>query len=139
VGYNSGNARSHASCRTYIHALVPASYDAGQWGFCGGSLELGETLVDCAIRETREETGLDLRCEPVPVGQPFSDTLRFPTPFGAADSISHDSGGGRGSQLGGCAIPDAVVRAQLLRWLSTGPTAMRPPSPSTRLLTGAYV
>ena len=29
--------------------------------FPGGSLELGETMVACAIRETLEETGLALR------------------------------------------------------------------------------
>eukprot|EP00877_Chromochloris_zofingiensis_P009648 jgi/Chrzof1/4937/Cz15g05080.t1 len=32
----------------------------GQWCFPGGSLELGETLVQCACREVLEETGLAL-------------------------------------------------------------------------------
>lgn len=35
----------------------------GMLTFPGGSLELGETMADCAIRETMEETGLKLKCE----------------------------------------------------------------------------
>ena len=35
----------------------------GMLTFPGGSLELGETMADCAIRETLEETGLRLRNE----------------------------------------------------------------------------
>jgi 8-oxo-dGTP pyrophosphatase MutT (NUDIX family) len=32
--------------------------DNGLWGFAGGSLELDESLEDCAKRELKEETGL---------------------------------------------------------------------------------
>jgi 8-oxo-dGTP diphosphatase len=32
--------------------------DIGRWGFPGGSLELGETVTECAERELREETGV---------------------------------------------------------------------------------
>ena len=39
--------------------------DAGKWGFVGGQLELGETVLDCAVRELREETGIE--AEPVEV------------------------------------------------------------------------
>ena len=35
----------------------------GMLTFPGGSLELGETMSDCAIRETLEETGLVLKTE----------------------------------------------------------------------------
>jgi len=31
------------------------------WGYVGGGLEAGESLEDCAIRETREECGLQIR------------------------------------------------------------------------------
>jgi ADP-ribose pyrophosphatase YjhB (NUDIX family) len=31
------------------------------WGYVGGGLEAGESLEDCAIRETREECGLEIR------------------------------------------------------------------------------
>lgn len=36
----------------------------GELCFPGGSLELGETLVECAVREIHEETGVRLRNRP---------------------------------------------------------------------------
>lgn len=36
------------------------SHGAGTWSPPGGHLELGESVFDCASRETREETGFDL-------------------------------------------------------------------------------
>ncbi|AOX15808.1 NUDIX hydrolase [Kozakia baliensis] len=32
--------------------------DLGMWGFPGGKIELGETLMECAVRELQEETGV---------------------------------------------------------------------------------
>mmetsp|Transcript_103437 Transcript_103437/g.175088 ORF Transcript_103437/g.175088 Transcript_103437/m.175088 type:complete len:206 (+) Transcript_103437:104-721(+) len=50
----------------------------GQWSFPGGSLELGETLLDCGAREVKEETGLKV------------DVWGAIT---AVDAIYHDSAG----------------------------------------------
>ncbi len=37
--------------------------EAGCWSIVGGKLDYLETLHDCAIRETREEVGLDVSVE----------------------------------------------------------------------------
>lgn len=33
--------------------------DNDNWAVPGGAMDLGESLVDCAVRETKEETGID--------------------------------------------------------------------------------
>nr|WP_280365669.1 NUDIX domain-containing protein [Nocardia wallacei] len=40
--------------------LMQRRGDSGNWSLPGGIMELGETLSQCAVRETREETGLDI-------------------------------------------------------------------------------
>lgn len=41
--------------------LLQRRGDDGQWGLPAGALELGESLAATAIRETREETGLEVK------------------------------------------------------------------------------
>ncbi|WP_029903651.1 NUDIX domain-containing protein [Nocardia brasiliensis] len=40
--------------------LMQRRGDSGNWSLPGGTMEIGETLEQCVIRETREETGLDI-------------------------------------------------------------------------------
>ena len=41
--------------------LVINRTDNGNWALPGGALDLGESLVQTAVREVKEETGID--CE----------------------------------------------------------------------------
>ncbi|MEV0063806.1 NUDIX domain-containing protein [Nocardia sp. NPDC050718] len=40
--------------------LMQRRGDSGNWSLPGGVMEIGETLEECAVRETKEETGLDI-------------------------------------------------------------------------------
>ena len=41
-------------------ALLQRRGDNNRWGFSGGAIELGETPEETAVREAKEETGLDV-------------------------------------------------------------------------------
>ena len=41
--------------------LLQRRSDTGEWCIPGGSLEVGETYIEAATREVREEVGIDVR------------------------------------------------------------------------------
>ncbi|DBA85135.1 TPA: hypothetical protein ACH3X2_005855 [Trebouxia sp. C0005] len=115
------NAHNKASAEVLLIKRGKAP-SKGLWSFPGGSQELGlaavvamaafagpktmllcimtswfsgETLVECAIRESKEETGLVLKNDTNSAvaqgGLAFSKNLQVPTPFAAADVISRDA------------------------------------------------
>jgi 8-oxo-dGTP pyrophosphatase MutT (NUDIX family) len=43
--------------------LMERRSDCGLWGFIGGRVDAGETIEQAAIREAREETGLEIRVD----------------------------------------------------------------------------
>lgn len=45
------------------HILCHQRADNHLWGFVGGGQEIGESLLECAKREAKEETGLDIILE----------------------------------------------------------------------------
>ena len=40
--------------------LMQRRSDSGNWSLPGGAMEIGETFEQCVVRETKEETGLDI-------------------------------------------------------------------------------
>lgn len=53
--------------------LLEKRADCGWWGLVGGSLEIGETVEECALREVFEETGLILETKKLKFFSIYSD------------------------------------------------------------------
>ena len=57
--------------------LLQKRGDSGKWGFPGGAIELGETPEEAAVREVKEETGLDVKVESL-IGIYTDSDMRYP-------------------------------------------------------------
>lgn len=57
--------------------LLEHRTDSDTWAIIGGGLKLNESLVQCAIRETFEETGLELREEEMEIYKIYDDPSRI--------------------------------------------------------------
>ncbi len=53
--------------------LMESRTDSNRWAFIGGGLFLTETLIECAIRETKEETGIELQEQDIVFKKLFDD------------------------------------------------------------------
>ena len=53
--------------------LMESRTDSDRWAFIGGGLFLTETLMECVIRETKEETGLQLQEQAIVFKKLFDD------------------------------------------------------------------
>ena len=58
--------------------LLQKRGDSGKWGFPGGAIELGETAEETAVRELKEETGLDVEVESL-IGIYTDSDIKYPS------------------------------------------------------------
>ena len=80
--YKSNNAPK-PNCPNHIGAtilifhggkvLLESRTDSDRWAFIGGGLFLTETLMECIIRETKEETGIELQEQDIVFKKLFDD------------------------------------------------------------------
>lgn len=94
-----------------LMGLRKGSHGAGEWSFPGGHLEMGETILETAQRETREETGLEInKLELISV----ADELRYL----ASDGKHYLNIGVKGEYAGGEPVVMEPDKCERWAWFS---------------------
>ena len=71
----------------FLRRSAASRYFAGQWEMPGGKMDPGETLEKCLVRETKEETGLDIRLGAVAVFRCRIPQIAFAVQLGCWASL----------------------------------------------------
>lgn len=86
--------------------------DTGNWALPGGALDIGERITDTAVRETREETGVNIHITGL-VG--VYSNPRHVVSYGDGEVRQQFSLCFRGSAVGG--VPTPSVESLDVRWV----------------------
>jgi 8-oxo-dGTP diphosphatase len=93
--------------------LLESPRRPGWWEPVNGAVEAGETLLDAALREVREEAGPDLRARPLGVvhAETFAYGARISHMISVVYLMAHE---------GGAAVPGDDMRGSRVRWATLG-------------------
>jgi 8-oxo-dGTP pyrophosphatase MutT (NUDIX family) len=89
--------------------LLQSPHRPGSWEPVNGAVDGGETLLEAALREVREEAGPDLRARPLGVvhASTFAYDARVRRMISLVYLMAHD---------GGAAVPGDDMRGSRVRW-----------------------
>lgn len=108
--------------------------DNGNWAVPGGAIDLGESMIDAAVRETREETGIE--CEITGLVGIFTDP-RHVIHYTSNDEVRQEfSIVLTGSAVGG--EPTASSETSEVRWIEPFRVTELPMDRSMRLRLSEY-
>jgi 8-oxo-dGTP pyrophosphatase MutT (NUDIX family) len=93
--------------------LLESPRRAGLWEPVNGAVDEGETLLEAALREVREEAGPDLRVRPLGVvhASSFAYDARLERVISVVYLMAHE---------GGAAEPGGDMRGSRVRWATLG-------------------
>jgi 8-oxo-dGTP pyrophosphatase MutT (NUDIX family) len=92
--------------------LLESPRRRGWWEPVNGAVEAGETLLEAALREVREEAGPELRVRPLGVvhASTFAYDALVPRMIGVTYLVAHE---------GGEAVPGDDMRGSRVRWATS--------------------